>query len=373
MIYLDYAASTPIASEVAEAMIAHIGNDNGCFSNPSAKHVFGREVCEQIEVTRQCVADLVNAESREIIFTSCATESINLAIRGLVGDKPKQDFHIITSLIEHSATLEVCRYLGKQGVSVTYLKPDSHGLISVSQVERAIRPETKLVSLHWVNNEVGSVLPIRQIGQLCRKHNIILHADAVQAVGKMSIDVIADNVDLLSLSAHKFYGPKGVGVLYVRKGCSRLRLQPLLYGGGHERGLRPGTLATHQIIGLGVAARLAQKYLNTEPQRLLRLKRQLWRGIQEKIPGAKINGELDRCFAPHILNVVLPGVDLDKLMQQVACSLGSACHSGHVSASHVLIAMGVSAEEAKQSVRLSLGVGVQFEDIQQFLTLVKAC
>lgn len=375
MIYLDYAASTPIAPEVAKIMIDCISDtaQTGQYANPSSLHAPGVAAKKSIEAARQSVADLLHATPEEIIFTSGATESINTALKGVIYPKLQnhQPCHIITSQIEHSATLETCRHLAKLGAHVTYLKPDHRGQHTLEKIKAAMKPETCLVSLHWVNNEVAAIQPIRDIGQYCREKGILLHTDAVQAAGKIPIDVIADHIDLLSLSAHKFYGPKGIGALYVRK-SPQVRISPLHHGSGHERGYRAGTLPTHQILGLGAAAKLVQSKLSTEPTRLKALKLELWHGIKQLIPTAEVNGDLD-LGAPHILSVVLPGVDRDALQQKVACSFSSACHSSDITVSFVLLAMDIPVDKAKQSVRFSMGLFTDETDIKGTLSILEHC
>ena len=369
MIYLDYAASTPIAPEVIQAMLKCM-QDQDAFANPSSTHQYGQNAQALIHTAREQVADLINAKPTEIVFTSGATEAINTALKGVIA-RCTGECHIITSQIEHSAVLETCKHLGKQGVKITYLKPDSNGVIGPEQVSHALIPETKLVSLQSINNEVGAIQDIAAIGKLCLEHRVLFHIDAVQSVGKLPIDVQAQNIDLLSLSAHKFYGPKGIGVLYVRN-APEVKLTPLIHGGSHEQGRRAGTLATHQIVGLGVASELAKQHLSTEPERLAKLRDQLWQEIKAIVPGVKLNGDF-ASTAPGILNVVLPGVDRDKLMRQVACATSSACHSSNISASYVLLAMGVSVDAAKQSVRFSLGVKTTSAEIAEVALIIKAC
>lgn len=368
MIYCDYAASTPMDPQVVDAMLV-VMRDVGVFGNPSSSHTYGRDAARLIEKVRQQVASLINANPNEIMLTSGATESINTAIKGVAVRQQTKGRHIVTTQVEHGAVLGTCQYLAKQGFEVTYLKPDRQGFINPTLVEQAIRDDTILVSIIHVNNETGAIQDINRIGGICRAKQIPFHVDAVQAIGKIPIDVANQNIDLLSMSAHKFYGPKGTGVLYVR--CAPyVKLTPLLHGGGQEKGLRAGTSATHQIVGLGKAAELAQQYLATEPQRIRQLRDRLWQGIQQAVPAAKLNGDLST-MAPHILNVSLPGVDLAELAKYVAFSQGSACHSESQTASHVLTAMQIPLEQIYQSVRFSLGRFTTAAEIDQLISAIQ--
>ena len=362
-VYLDYAASTPVDPRVAEAMMGCLTME-GNFGNPASRsHVYGWQAEEAVEDARRQVADLIGAEPREIAWTSGATESDNLAIKGVIeqyGDSRGR--HIITSAIEHKAVLDPCKYLQAHGCDVTYLEPDSQGLISVAQVEQAIRADTVLISLMHVNNEIGVINPIAEIGGMCRDRDILFHVDAAQSTGKLPIDVRAMNIDLLSISAHKFYGPKGMGALFVRR-QPQVRVAPLIHGGGHERGMRSGTLATHQIVGMGKAAELARQEQQAELQRITGLRDQLWNGIKG-LPGVSLNGHPTRRLA-NIVNVAFGGLDGEMLLmslKDLAVSTGSACTSASLEPSYVLRAIGIDAQLAHSSLRISLG---RFTDAAQ--------
>lgn len=352
-IYLDYAATTPVDARVAEAMGRCLTRD-GIFANPASRsHIYGWQAEEQVEIARRQVADLLHCDPREVVWTSGATESDNLALKGIF---EALDFkgHLITSTIEHKAVIDPARWLQRRGVEVTWLEPDADGVVSVSRMASALREDTRLVSLMHVNNETGVVNPVAAIGELCRRHGVLFHVDAAQSAGKLPIDVGALQVDLMSLSAHKFYGPKGVGALYVRRAIQS-QLAPQIHGGGHERGMRSGTLATHQLVGMGAAADIALAEREREALVVAGLRDQLWQGIGD-LPGAKRNGAGD--IAPGHLNVCFSGVDGETLLlslRELAVSSGSACTSASVEPSYVLKAMGISDEDAHSSIRFSLG------------------
>ncbi len=358
--YLDYAATTPVDPRVAQAM-ADCLTLEGNFGNPASRsHRYGWQAEQAVEHARRQLADLLRADPREIVWTSGATESNNLALKGVVEQLRQQDasapLHIITSSIEHKAVLDPCAWLEKhQGVDVTYLIPDADGLIHPAQVAEALRPDTCLVSLMAVNNELGTMTDIEAIGLLLDDHPALLHVDAAQAVGKLEVDVQRWKVDLLSVSAHKFYGPKGVGALYVRRE-PQVKLAAQIHGGGHERGMRSGTLATHQLVGIGLAAQLVSEQLSTDEARIAVLRDQLWQGLQA-IGGVYLNGHPTQRTANH-LNVSFEGVDGEILlasMAKVAVSSGSACNSATVAPSYVLKAIGRSDALAHAGLRFSLG------------------
>lgn len=352
-IYFDYAATTPVDEQVAEKMIACLTAE-GVFANPASRsHRYGWQAEEKVETARLQVAELLHCDSREIIFTSGATESNNLAIKGVFAQLSGGRF--ITSTIEHKAVLDPAEQLQKNGIDVVFIKPNTEGVVSTQQVLESINEQTKLVSLMWVNNELGSINPIAEIGALCREKDILFHVDAVQGIGKLSLDVNAMNIDLLSLSAHKFYGPKGIGVLYVRRGIHD-RLTAQIHGGGHERGLRSGTLATHQIVGLGAAAELAKTSLENDYNgQLIVLRERLWNGIKD-LAGLRRNSS-EQTVGSH-LNLCFSGIDGETLLlalREIAVSSGSACTSASVDPSYVLTQIGLSAADALSSIRLSLG------------------
>lgn len=369
-IYLDYAASTPVAPAVAEAMGRCLTME-GTFANPASRsHIYGWQAEELVEAARLQVADLLNCDSREVVWTSGATESNNLAIKGVFEAffaRTQGDLkgHIISSQIEHKAVIDPIKWLEKQGVEVTWLKPCDSGFISAEQVTAALRPDTQLVSIMQVNNETGVINPIEDIGRACRAAGVLFHVDAAQAAGKLAIDVKSLNVDLMSLSAHKFYGPKGVGCLYVRRAIAA-GVAAQVHGGGHERGLRSGTLATHQLIGMGAAANLAQQELERDINHTSALRDKLWHAIKD-LPGAKRNGEGAE-LSPIHLNVRFDGIDGETLLlslRQLAISSGSACTSASMEPSYVLKAMGLSDAEAHSSLRISLGRYTSEADIDR--------
>jgi cysteine desulfurase len=370
-IYLDYAATTPVDPRVADVMGQCLTLD-GVFANPASRsHVFGWQAEEKVETARGQVAELLNCDPREIVWTSGATEANNLAIKGLFENLDHHG-HLITSMIEHKAVIDPSRWLESKGVSVTWLGPDADGVISVDKVAKALRSDTRLVSLMLVNNEIGSINPISEIGALCKENGVLLHVDAAQAAGKMPIDLKVLAVDLLSLSAHKFYGPKGVGALYVRRNAQH-QLKPLIHGGGHERGLRSGTLPTHQLVGMGEAAKIAGENLQAEAQRVKQLRNKLWQGIQN-LPSVRRNGS-DRHVSAGHLNICLPGIDNETLLlslRDLAVSSGSACTSASLEPSYVLKAIGLSDEDALASLRISLGRFTSDDDIDRAIAHIRA-
>ncbi|WP_119394323.1 aminotransferase class V-fold PLP-dependent enzyme [Salinibius halmophilus] len=351
--YFDFAATTPVDPKVAQAM-AECLTLEGTFANPASRsHMFGWFAEEKVETARNQVAELVGADSREIVWTSGATESNNLALKG-VFEKHGFSGHLITSATEHKAVLDVAAWLEKHGVHVTYLLPNEHGFIDAGQVADAIQADTRMVSIMHVNNETGAVNDIPEIGALLADKEIIFHVDGAQSIAKVAVNVEALKIDLLSISAHKFYGPKGVGALYVRRAVKE-QLVAQIHGGGHERGLRSGTLATHQLVGMGLACELATDVI-AEGQRIGALRDQLWQGIRD-LPNVRSNVALQYC-SPNHLNVCFSGVDGETLLlalNEVAISTGSACTSASVEPSYVLKAMGLSNDDAHSSLRISLG------------------
>jgi cysteine desulfurase len=353
-IYLDYAATTPVDPSVVEAMSRCLAAD-GDFGNPSSIHPFGQRAAARVQSARAQVAALLSAQPDEIIFTSGATESNNLAVLGIARANGDRGRHIVTSRIEHKAVLDPCKRLEKEGFSVTYLTPDRSGRIDPEAVRAALRPDTVLVSVMFANNEIGVVEDIAGIGTICRERGVVFHTDAAQAVGKIAVDVREIPVDLLSFTAHKLYGPKGAGALFVRKSARPL-LQAVTFGGGQERGLRPGTLATHQIVGLGAACELARKLQPTEAARLAVLRDRLWEGIAG-LGGVHLNGD-GAPRLPGILNVSFEGVEGESLVMslgELAISTGSACNSVSAEPSYVLRALGRDTQLAQSSLRFSLG------------------
>jgi cysteine desulfurase len=362
-IYLDYAATTPVDPAVAQAMSACLGFD-GDFGNSAAiTHSFGRRAASRVETARMQVAALLMAEPDEIVFTSGATESNNLALLGVARANADRGRHLVTSRIEHKAVLDPCRRLEKEGFVVTYLEPDQSGLIDPGVVRAALRADTLLVSIMLANNEIGVLQNVAAIGAVCRERDILFHTDASQAVGKVPVDVRMLSVDLLSCTAHKFYGPKGSGALYVRR-AARAKLRPVSYGGGQERGLRPGTLATHQIVGLGAACELAGNLLAAEGGKLAMLRDRLWLRIAP-LGGVFLNGA-SAPRLPAILNVSFTGVEGESLvsgLSELAVSTGSACNSASLEPSFVLRALGRDSQLAQSSIRFSLGRYTSEQDI----------
>ena len=369
-IYMDYAATTPVDERVAVVMCECMTRD-GCFANPaSSSHEMGRQARGRVEMARLEVAALIGAKPTEIVWTSGATESDNLAIKGIAHYHRDLGRHIITSRTEHKAVLDTCHQLEQEGFEVTYLVPGSEGLIQPGQVAAAMRDDTILVSVMHVNNEVGVVADIAAIGAVCKEREVMFHVDAAQSAGKLPIDVDAMNVDLMSLSGHKVYGPKGIGALYVRGG-RKARLEPLIHGGGHEWGMRSGTLATHQIAGMGEAFRLAKEELDDEISRLSSLRNRLWDGIRS-LGGVVLNGDPDH-RAPGILNVSFEDVEGESLLfalREIALSSGSACTSASREASYVLRALGRSDQIAQSSIRFSIGRFTTDQEIERCIAIV---
>ncbi|MEO3679220.1 IscS subfamily cysteine desulfurase [Rheinheimera fenheensis] len=354
-IYLDYAATTPVDPRVAEKMMQYLTMD-GEFGNPASRsHRFGWQAEEAVEIARSQIAELVNADPREIVFTSGATESNNLAIKGAADFYHKKGKHLITVKTEHKATLDTMRQLEREGYEVTYLEPQTDGLVTIEMLEAAIRPDTTVISVMFVNNEIGVVQDIAAIGELCRSKGIIFHVDAAQAAGKVDIDLQALKVDLMSFSAHKAYGPKGIGALFVRR-KPRIRLEAQMHGGGHERGMRSGTLPTHQIVGMGEAFRIAKLEMHDEIKRISALRDKLVNGVKD-IEQVFLNGHATK-RVPHITNIsfnYVEGESLIMALKDIAVSSGSACTSASLEPSYVLRALGMSDELAHSSIRFSIG------------------
>lgn len=353
---MDHHATTPVDPRVLEQMLPYF---NQCFGNASSiDHEYGAAAARAVENTRHQVADLINAQPDEIIFTSGATEANNLSILGVAEQYAERGNHIITCVTEHKAVLDPCRYLERQGWQVTYLPVDSQGLIDPDGVRRAITPQTVLISIIAANNEIGVLAPLAEIGRIAHEHEVLFHSDATQAVGHIPVDVEGMNIDLLSLSGHKFYAPQGVGALYVRKRRPRVRLAPRTHGGGHERGMRSGTMNLPGIIGLGCAAEIAKREMEAEGPRLRELRDSLWSKLRAQISDIQLNGHPTQRL-PHNLSVAIPGIESRSLLVQlkhdVALSTGSACTTAKVEPSHVILALGYGEERAHSSVRFGLG------------------
>lgn len=369
-IYLDYAATTPVDPRVAEKMMQYMTMD-GLFGNPASRsHRFGWQAEEAVEIARSQIAELVNADPREIVFTSGATESNNLALKGAAQFYHKKGKHLITVRTEHKAVLDTMRQLEREGFEVTYLDVEANGLLDLAKLEQAIRPDTSLISIMFVNNEIGVVQDIAAIGELCRSKGVIFHVDAAQAAGKVEIDLQTLKVDLMSFSAHKIYGPKGIGALYVRR-KPRIRLEAQMHGGGHERGMRSGTMATHQIVGMGEAFRIAKEEMVAERERIAELRDRLVAGVKD-IEQVFLNGDSQQ-RVPGITNIsfnYVEGESLIMALKDIAVSSGSACTSASLEPSYVLRALGLSDELAHSSIRFSIGRFTTEEQIDHTIKIV---
>ncbi|AWB56818.1 MULTISPECIES: IscS subfamily cysteine desulfurase [unclassified Colwellia] len=370
-IYFDYSATTPVDKRVAEKMMQYMTTD-GFYGNPASRsHKFGWQAEEAVDIARNQIADLINADPREIVITSGATESNNLGIKGAAKFYSKKGKHIITCKTEHKAVLDTCRELERQGFEVTYLDPESNGLIDLNKLNDAMRDDTVLVSIMHVNNEIGVIQDIAEIGEMCRARKIIFHVDAAQSAGKINIDLQHLKVDLMSFSAHKIYGPKGIGALYVRR-KPRIRLEAQMHGGGHERGMRSGTLATHQIVGMGEAFRIAKEELAQDEAHVITMRDRLWAGLND-MEQVFINGDADKRY-PGNLNVsfnFVEGESLIMALKDLAVSSGSACTSASLEPSYVLRALGLNDEMAHSSIRFSFGRFTTEEEIDYAIDLIK--
>ncbi len=371
-IYFDYSATTPVDPRVAEKMCQCLTLD-GNFGNPASRsHEYGWKAEEAVEEARKQVADLVNADPKEIVFTSGATESDNLAIKGAAHFyQKKKGKHIVTCKTEHKAVLDTCRQLEREGFEVTYLDPEPNGLIDLDKLKAAIRDDTVLVSIMHVNNEIGVIQDIAAIGEITRERKVLFHVDAAQSAGKVPIDLQQMKVDLMSFSAHKIYGPKGIGALYVRR-KPRVRLEAQMHGGGHERGMRSGTLATHQIVGMGEAFRIAKEEMAADNERIRMLRDRLLKGLED-IEEIYINGDLEQ-RVPHNLNISFNFVEGESLMmalKDLAVSSGSACTSASLEPSYVLRALGRNDELAHSSIRFSLGRFTTEEEVDYAIDAIK--
>lgn len=369
-IYLDYASTTPIDKRVAEKMFEYMTTD-GKYGNPASRsHSFGWDADDAVTQSRQHIADLINADPREIVWTSGATESDNLAIKGAAHFYKKKGKHIITVKTEHKAVLDACRQLEREGFEVTYMEPMTNGMLDLKKLESEIREDTVLISIMHVNNEIGVIQDIEKIGEITRSKNIIFHVDAAQSAGKIEIDLEKMKVDLMSFSAHKIYGPKGIGALYVRR-KPRVRLEAQIHGGGHERGLRSGTLPTHQIVGMGEAFRIAKEEMGKEYEKIAQLRNRLWNGVKN-MEEVYLNGDFESRY-PGIMNISFNYVEGESLImatKDIAVSSGSACTSASLEPSFVLRAIGRSDELAHSSLRISIGRFTTAEDIDATIETV---
>jgi len=370
-VYMDYASTTPVDKEVIDAMMPYFAT---CYGNASSIHSFGRDAYDAVEKSRSKVADLLGADAEEVIFTAGGTESDNMAIKGLAySNKDKRGSkgpHIITSAIEHPAVLETCKHLEKQGFKVVYLPVDKYGFVKTEELEASISKDTFLVSIMYANNEIGTIEPVEEIGKIAREHGVFFHTDAVQAIGKNPIDVDKLNIDLLSVSSHKIYGPKGVGALYIRKG---VKIQPIIHGGGHERGLRSSTYNTPGIVGFGKACEIAQKRIEKDAEHFRNLRDRLIKDVL-KIEESYLNGHPTKRLAnnAHFRFTAIEGESLNLMLDEmgIAAATGSACSSKKLQASHVLIAIGLDPAEAHGSLRFSLGRGTTKEDVSYVLDVL---
>ena len=367
-IYLDYSATTPVDPRVAQKMIPYLTE---MFGNPASRsHAFGWDADKAVEKAREQVAALVNADSKEIVWTSGATESNNLALKGVAHFYKAKGKHLITVKTEHKAIIDTCRELEREGFEVTYLDTREDGLLDLEVFKQALRPDTILASVMFVNNEIGVIQPIAELGQLCRDNGTLFHVDAAQATGKVEIDLARLKVDLMSFSAHKTYGPKGIGALYVRR-KPRVRLEAQMHGGGHERGMRSGTLATHQIVGMGEAYRIAAEEMSTENDRIRKLRDRLLAGFSE-MEEVYVNGDMAQ-RVPHNLNISFNYVEGESLLmaiKEIAVSSGSACTSASLEPSYVLRALGRNDELAHSSIRFSLGRYTTVEEVDFAIKLI---
>ncbi len=370
-IYLDYSSTTPVDDRVAKKMSECLTRD-GAFGNPASRsHPYGWDSEKLIDESRQHVANLLGADKREIIWTSGATESDNLAIKGAAYFYKDKGNHLITLTTEHKAVLDTMRFLESEGFEVTYLDPKDNGLLDINDLKKAIKDTTILVSIMHVNNEIGVIQDLESIGKICRDNKIIFHVDAAQSPGKVEIDVNKYNIDLCALSAHKAYGPKGIGALYVRR-KPRVRIQPQIHGGGHERGFRSGTLPTHQIVGMGEAFRIAKEEMKEDNKRIRKLRDILWNGIKD-IEEIYLNGDLENRISGN-LNVsfnFVEGESLIMAIKDIAVSSGSACTSASLEPSYVLRALGREDELAHSSIRLTIGKYTTEDEVQHAITLLK--
>ncbi|MBV8388979.1 MAG: cysteine desulfurase [Mucilaginibacter sp.] len=365
IIYLDHHATTPVDLRVLQDMLPYFTEVYG--NAASIDHEYGYEAKQAVDKAREQIAKAINAQSEEIIFTSGATESDNIALFGVAEKYGHRGKHIITAVTEHKAVLDCCKRLEEMGYTVTYLPVDEFGLIDLQSLEKAITPKTILISIMAANNEIGTIAPLEEIGRIAKKHNVFFHSDAAQAVGHIPIDVQKMNIDILSISGHKLYGPKGIGVLYRRKSNPRVNLSPVIYGGGHEKGLRSGTLNVPAIVGIGKAVELACKEMAPAEKRYRQLTDYLWKALKTDFPGILLNGHPEKRLA-HNLNISIPGIEskaLIVLLKDVAVSAGSACTTNSVEPSHVICALGFGEGRAHNAIRISVGRFTGAEDIEQ--------
>ena len=355
LIYLDNQATTPIDPKVLEMMNPYLTK---YFGNPaSTNHIFGWQAEEAVTIARERVSEIIKADPNEIIFTSGATESINLALKGLIDKRIKKGDHIITTNIEHQAVIDVLKFMELKEVEVSYVSVDDQGIIDVEKIKRKIKKNTKLCTVIHGNNEIGTIQPIKEIGMLCKKNDIIFHVDAAQTLGKKNIDVVDMNIDLLSISGHKIYAPKGIGALYIKRTKNKMELEPLIHGGGHEYGYRSGTLSVHNIVGLGAACMLANKKRIEDNKKIKKMRNLLLKGLIKKFPNLILNGNFEKRLEGN-LNITFPKYSAERIMMkltEIACSTGSACTSSIPKPSHVLLAIGLNKEQINNTIRFGIG------------------
>jgi len=355
LIYLDNQATTPIDPKVLEMMNPYLTK---YFGNPaSINHIFGWQAEEAITIARERVSEIINADPNEIIFTSGATESINLALKGLLNKKIKKGDHIITTNIEHQAVIDVLKFIELKGIEVSYVPVDNQGIVDIEKLKKKIKKNTKLCTIIHGNNEIGTIQPIKEIGMLCKKNNIIFHVDAAQTLGKKNIDVIDMNIDLLSVSGHKIYAPKGVGALYIKRNKNKMELEPIIHGGGHEYGYRSGTLSVHNIVGLGAACMIANQQRIEDNKKIKKMRDLLLKGLMKKFPNLILNGNFQKRLEGN-LNITFPKYSAERIMMkltEIACSTGSACTSSIPKPSHVLLAIGLNKKQINNTIRFGIG------------------
>ena len=371
LIYLDNQATTPIDPKVLEIMNPYLTK---YFGNPaSINHIFGWQAEEAITIAREQVSEIINANPNEIIFTSGATESINLALKGLLNNHIKKGDHIITTNIEHKAVIDVLDFISSKGIEISYVAVKKDGILDIQNIKNKIKSNTKLCTIIHGNNEIGTIQPIKEIGMLCKENNIIFHVDAAQTLGKKDIDVIDMNIDLLSISGHKIYAPKGVGSLYISRRKPKIELNAIIHGGGHEYGYRSGTLSVHNIVGLGAACMIAKKQKKDDNQKIKNMQKILLEGLKQIFPNLIVNGNMDKRLEGN-LNITFPKYSAEKIimkLSEIACSTGSACTSSTPKSSHVLIALGLNKEQINNTIRFGIGRFNTIEEIECTIKLFR--
>ena len=368
IIYLDNQATTPIDPQVLESMNLYLTESFG--NAASINHVLGWQADEAVEIAREQISKIIGSESNEIVFTSGATESINLALKGLIGNHLNSGDHIISTNIEHRAVIDVLNFINKKNIEVSFVPVNQDGIIQVDKLEKKIKKNTKVCSIIHANNEIGTIQPIEEIGKLCKKYNIIFHVDAAQTLGKRKIDVNHMNIDLLSISGHKIYAPKGIGALFIKRQNPRIELKPILHGGGHENGYRSGTLPVHNIVGFGTACKIAIENQEVDNKKINEMKKLLIDGLYKLFPNLIINGDINNRLEGN-LNITFPKYSAEKIMMklhEIACSTGSACSSSTPKPSHVLLALNLKKEQINNTLRFGIG---KFNTIEEIKNVIK--